>query len=533
MNKSGNFFVDSINVLALDTKEYKNLFGSNYLITRVGGENGYYFVNKDEMKEEIKNPDGRFTDKVLPLSIGPNRSADTYIYLGDGCEPQSIDIGFYHPYRHDLEMIKQIFNKENNNTIERVDKLIGEIRVLPMYNKMSPNYSAGANIPDEKKTLFDIYQDNAINYVRNPDYFILDTDKLLNKEDNLIQKIDTLKDYIELLEKNPGIEGDFKKHFDAWRALKTWVNAPQESKKISKEQGVNYGATTELYKALFDKEAFEIMKNTAEEFYKQFYGEKGTELVNKYLDDLLNSKYPVMAYPLFPEPAYYYLKMFSDKFILPCVNELPDDSVAVFQSNSAFVEAYLCGMNTEMGRELLWREFPTDQRGSYFRKFWDSETSVKDILDDKYFDINSIHQWKGNLGENHDEAKEGLVLFTIKGKLMKQYPNTQVFLHRATQDGTIIDFDLGGNDEGRIKLPVIQAFLREDILMVGFKGEFIKLLGNPTGKDCGYILTFLQDVEDLNFEINNKGTDCTNAAEVASNLIITPTQFGKHLSLFI
>jgi len=29
-----------------------------------------------------------------------------------------------------------------------------------------------------------------------------------------------------------------------------------------------------------------------------------------------------------------------------------------------------------MGRELLWREYPTDQRGSYFRQFWD----VKGII---------------------------------------------------------------------------------------------------------------------------------------------------------
>ena len=29
------------------------------------------------------------------------------------------------------------------------------------------------------------------------------------------------------------------------------------------------------------------------------------------------------------------------------------------------------GVNVEFGSELLWREYPTDQRGSSFRQFWD------------------------------------------------------------------------------------------------------------------------------------------------------------------
>ena len=31
----------------------------------------------------------------------------------------------------------------------------------------------------------------------------------------------------------------------------------------------------------------------------------------------------------------------------------------------------MVGLNHEMGRELLWREYPTDLRGSYFRQFWE------------------------------------------------------------------------------------------------------------------------------------------------------------------
>ena len=42
------------------------------------------------------------------------------------------------------------------------------------------------------------------------------------------------------------------------------------------------------------------------------------------------------------------------------------------QTNRRFVEAYMVGLNHEMGRELLWRGFPTDQRGTCFDQFWDT-----------------------------------------------------------------------------------------------------------------------------------------------------------------
>ena len=73
----------------------------------------------------------------------------------------------------------------------------------------------------------------------------------------------------------------------------------------------------------------------------------------------------------------------------------------------------MVGLNHEMARELLWREYPTDQRGSYFRQFWDtaiaihrdrlkyfhengvypSEEEEKKIIE-KYCDIPEIHKWK-------------------------------------------------------------------------------------------------------------------------------------------
>ena len=63
------------------------------------------------------------------------------------------------------------------------------------------------------------------------------------------------------------------------------------------------------------------------------------------------------------------------------------------ETNQRFIEAYMVGLNHEFARKLLWREYPTDQRGSYFRQFWavdnyiDSEGLSHDALQEKLYDI--------------------------------------------------------------------------------------------------------------------------------------------------
>ncbi len=300
-----------------------------------------------------------------------------------------------------------------------------------------------------------------------------------------------------------------------------------------------------LQTAFLDNEAYNRVKEVAANYYNNFFSNK--DLVDQYLDELLMSKYPIMAYPLFPEPTYYYLKAFSEKFILPCVHDLPQESVAMFESNNKFVEAYLCGMNTEMGEELMWREYPTDRRGSYFRKFWDSETSVADISKNNYFDVHPLHTWQGDLGKNMADGKGDIIIFAVKSKLMKQFPDTQITLHKAALDDSYftkrgvfqLTFAKGKDVE---MLPVITAYLTEEVYIVGFKTDLSTLLGNaPDDKfhsdNYGYMLTFKQREEDLNFELNDREADdlanAENSAQYAKVLIDMPTIYGLHISHFL
>ena len=169
-----------------------------------------------------------------------------------------------------------------------------------------------------------------------------------------------------------------------------------------------------------------------------------------------DGKYPIMAYPIFPDPTSFYLRELSERFILPSVDQLKMNSISCFVTNPIFEEAFLAGMNTEMGRELLWREYPTDERGSYFRKFWDQVTLPSDFSNG-YFDVKYLHNWKKRLGANHEDGKGQLVVFIIKSELMMQYPQTGITL--SAPKGGILEIVL---------MPTMTGWLADDTYMAGF-----------------------------------------------------------------
>jgi hypothetical protein len=143
----------------------------------------------------------------------------------------------------------------------------------------------------------------------------------------------------------------------------------------------------------------------------------------------------VMAYPEFDIPMYEPLVKTDKDGFVPNLHLVEPDSVTLLETNQRFIEAYMVGINHEFARELLWREYPTDQRGSYFRQFWDVRKKIAEAADkaaarERLKDIKPIHEWpiSGNLGENDNrevgpEPEEELVL-VIRGELLKKYPNT-------------------------------------------------------------------------------------------------------------
>ena len=150
-----------------------------------------------------------------------------------------------------------------------------------------------------------------------------------------------------------------------------------------------------------------------------------------------------MAYPVIDVPMYEPLKDLGSELFLPNINLIEQNSVTLLQTNQRFIESYMVGLNHEFARELLWREYPTDQRGSTFRQFWDVRSFFNaDNLDDETLketlrDIPPLHVWPKNseLG-THDHRKQGLeneeeLVLVIRGELLKRYPNAVIYAHRA------------------------------------------------------------------------------------------------------
>ena len=85
---------------------------------------------------------------------------------------------------------------------------------------------------------------------------------------------------------------------------------------------------------------------------------------------------PILDAPDFPQPMYEALRDLSQDFLFPGLEQVPANTVTLLETNPKFVESFLVGLNAEMSRELLWRNYPTDQRGTYFRQFWDTRRAV-------------------------------------------------------------------------------------------------------------------------------------------------------------
>ena len=154
--------------------------------------------------------------------------------------------------------------------------------------------------------------------------------------------------------------------------------------------------------------------------------------------------------PIFPQGMYGALAEVAPDLFMVGAEGMPDNTVSLARTNARFIEAYLAGLNHEMGRELVWRGFPTDGRGTYFRRFWDTDNYP------------AMTAWRSALGSNLP-VPDWLVLM-VRGELVRRFPNATVFAQRGTlQNGTTFI----PAPEAR-RLPRFRVTLGGDLLCVGF-----------------------------------------------------------------
>lgn len=207
--------------------------------------------------------------------------------------------------------------------------------------------------------------------------------------------------------------------------------------------------------------------------------------------------FPAMAWPDFDDPMYKKLADISSELLLPNLKLIPQNTISLLKTNPKFIESYLVGLNHEMGKELLWREYPTDQRGSYFRQFWDvngiikpDENKTPAELGEAHKDIKPIHTWPlaSSLGDHNNRITqnntEQLVL-VIRGDLLNKYPNTFIFAQKAVAGHIAgepeIDRDLTDAEfRDHIKFPLYKAEVGPDIKFFGFDLTIEQARGTET-----------------------------------------------------
>lgn len=187
----------------------------------------------------------------------------------------------------------------------------------------------------------------------------------------------------------------------------------------------------------------------------------------------------VLVAPDFPEATYRYLVERDPELMLPNLSLIPDNSFAVMRINPRFIQSYLVGFNHEMAAELLWREFPTDRRGTYFRQFWEVREQPDAGLNAQK-DIKPIHRWEMEkpLDQwNSDRlvyTKNDSLVVVMRSDLLKKFPNAIVYAQKAIKN----DLLHKNPPAVQIQLPAFGAELG-DIRLLGFN----LTASQATGKD--------------------------------------------------
>jgi len=169
----------------------------------------------------------------------------------------------------------------------------------------------------------------------------------------------------------------------------------------------------------------------------------------------------VMAYPRLDLPAYTYLAAHDRTRFCPGVDEVPPESITLLETNPRFIAAFMAGLNHETNKELLWRSYPTDGRGTPWRKFWRRTDNGPDIFE--------IHTWSRRGGREDLPAQttdpRGNLVLLLRGDLLRRYPNTMVVAVKAVR---VSGQQKPSDNPADVRTPVFAGQFDPDVSFFGF-----------------------------------------------------------------
>jgi hypothetical protein len=214
-----------------------------------------------------------------------------------------------------------------------------------------------------------------------------------------------------------------------------------------------------------------------------------------------------MFAPRFAQPMYAALRDLSQDLLLPGLEAVGPDCVLGLRTNRRFVDAYMVGLNFEMGRELLWRGFPTDQRGTYFAQFWDTAGGAARS------DIDAIHLWGARMLGAPRGTPEAQFVMLLRSALLRRYPTAAIYAVPAIEAGSGRSPSLDAEAEVH---PAFRGTLPPDVTFIGFDLTVAQVLGGP-GIGAGFYIVIQEQPTEPQF-----GLDAGAAPAGAGHLEAAP-----------
>jgi hypothetical protein len=240
---------------------------------------------------------------------------------------------------------------------------------------------------------------------------------------------------------------------------------------------------------------------------------------------------PIMTAPEFTTPMYAPLRDLSQDLLLPGLNQVENNTVSILRPNPRFIEAYMVGLNHEFARELLWRDYPTDQRGTYFRHFWDSRGAMPAPVEP---DIPPLHEWPfvHGVGDNLNPLSVGQLVLLIRGELLHRYPNPIVYAVRAT--GQASQPQLGTEE----RYPLFRGSFEPDVAFFGFNLSEGQARGGGPSEDHGWFFVIQQHPTESRFGLDIRPADPYlhpqgNAATTTLALTQRPVRVAIHATALL
>lgn len=205
---------------------------------------------------------------------------------------------------------------------------------------------------------------------------------------------------------------------------------------------------------------------------------------------------PIAAAPMLDMAFCDLLARAAPRHVLPPEVTLAEDSIAALQTNPRFVAAFMVGANHEMNRELMWRTFPTDARGTPITRFWNWHDPARK-------DVARIHAWPG-AGPLTSLLAQGAaqqVAMVLRGRLLRRYPNTHVLLWKASNLTTLAPVpDDQAGAAAILRQPLFRLLIDPDLTVAGFDLTPAAFLA-----DAGWFIVLQEPITEARFGLDETG----------------------------